>query len=75
MIKRVEILVYINYKAALIQQMKDFGADIEYVNKKAGYCVCYIDGPRAKKFTDFLRRAKGVKKFEFSPTELVEIDI
>ena len=75
MIKRTEILVYINYKASLIQQMKDFGADIEYVNKKAGYCVLYIDQSKQRKFTDFLRRAHGVKKYEFSPTELVELDI
>ncbi|MBP5342854.1 DUF2129 domain-containing protein [bacterium] len=75
MIKRCEMLVYINYKASLIQQIKDFGADVEYVNKKAGYLVCYIDQNKVRKFTDFLRRAKGVKKYDFSPTPLVEIDI
>jgi len=75
MIKREELLVYFNYKASIVQSFRDNGADVEYVNKKAGYAVLYLDSSKMKKFTDFLRHVKGIRKFETSPTELVELDI
>jgi len=75
MIKRIEILIYFNYKQALVQMFRDLGADVEYVNKRAGYAVTYISEDKVKNYTETLKHTHGIKKYEFSPTELVEINI
>ena len=75
MIQRQELLVYFNYKASLVQSFIEYGATVEYVNKKAGYAVLYIDKDKANNLTNFLRHAKGIRKYEFSEAKLVELDI
>ena len=74
MVKRTEIIIYLNYKASLIEQFRSLGASIEYVNKKAGYCITYIDNDKVDDFLDSIKHLKGFKKYDISPTELVELD-
>ena len=75
MIQRLELLVYFNYKASLVQSFVEQGATVEYVNKKAGYAVLYIDKDKADDLTAFLRHAKGIRKYEFSEQKLLDLDI
>ena len=75
MVKRSEVIIYYNYRASLIQQFKDLGASIEYTNKKAGYSIAYIDLDNQENFLNQIKHLKGFKRYELSPTELVELDI
>jgi len=74
MVKRVEIIIYFNYKASIIQQFKDLGATVEYINKKAGYCITYIDSDKQDNYLNAIKKIKGFKRYDFSPNELVELD-
>ncbi len=75
MVKRTEVILYYNYKASLLEQFKNLGATIEYTNKKAGYSIAYIDSLTQDKFLKSIIHLKGFKRYELSPTELVELDI
>ena len=75
MVSRVELLVYFQYRASTLEQFKEFGATVQYVNKKLGYTVLYIDKDNMKSFTNKIKNVKGFKKYEVSPTELVDIDL
>jgi len=75
MIKRVELLVYFNYRSSIPETLTKLGATVQYLNKKLGYAVLYVDDDKMKNVTNGLRHMKGFKKYEISPQELPEIPI
>lgn len=75
MIKRIELLVYFNYRSSMIQAFESLGASVQYVNKKLGYAVLYVDYNKSRSIQNSLKHMKGIKKVEESPQELLELDI
>ena len=43
MIKRVEIIIYLNFRSDSKKYLQNIGLSVEYVNKKQGYAVTYAD--------------------------------
>jgi len=75
MIKRDEVLVYFNYRSDSLDFMKALNATIVYVNKKMGYAVLYVDDENLSKIINKLKKMRGFKKYEVSPTDLVELNV
>lgn len=75
MIKRTELLVFFNYRSSVQSYLDSLKVDVQYLNKKLGYAVLYLDEDNLKKVTESLKRMKGFKKYEVSPTKLVDLDI
>jgi len=74
-VKRDEVLIYFNYRGDTSNCIKNLGATIQYLNKKLGYAVLYVDDDKLKKITDALKKMKGFKKLEVSPIDLAEINV
>ncbi len=75
MIKRDEVLVYFNYRSDIIKYLQSLNVTIQYLSKRAGYAVLYVDDNKLGKIINQLRQMKGFKGYEVSPTDLLELDI
>ncbi|MCB9498830.1 MAG: DUF2129 domain-containing protein [Bacillales bacterium] len=75
MIKRVELLIYFNYRSDTSTYLKSLNLTIQYINKKMGYAVCYLDEESLKSTTEKIKRMRGFKKYEISPSVLVDLPI
>lgn len=75
MIKRDEVLVYFNYRGDTANYFKSLGVTVQYLNKKLGYAVLYVDDVSLDKTINALRKMRGFKKYEVSNTDLVELDV
>ena len=75
MIKRVELLVYFNYRSDTKKYLESTGATIQYLNKKMGYAVLYVDDKYLGKVISQVKRLHGFKKYEVSQDELVSFSI
>lgn len=75
MIERVEILVYFNHRSDTRKTIEELGATIQYLNKKAGYAVLYVDKDNVGSVTSGLKRMKGFKRYDVSETDLLSLDI
>ena len=75
MIKRVEILVYFNYRSDTKKYLESTGATVQYLNKKMGYAVLYADEKNLGRTISQIKRLHGFKKYEVSQDELVSFSI
>lgn len=75
MIKRVEILVYFNYRSDTKKYLESTGATVQYLNKKLGYAVLYADDKNLGRTISSIKRMHGFKKYEVSQDELVSFSI
>ena len=75
MIKRDELLVYFNYRSDTLKYLQGLNVTIQYLSKKAGYAVLYVDDSRLGKIIYQLKQMKGFKGYEVSPTDLEELNI
>lgn len=74
-IKRVEIVLYFNYRNDIKKYLANLGVTVEYFNKKAGYAVLYVDDSNVGKTVALLKKMKGFKRYEISQDELVSFPL
>ena len=75
MIKRVEIIIYLNFRSDSKKYLQNIGLSVEYVNKKQGYAVTYADEKNLGRIINNLKKMRGFKRYDIQDTELVSFDI
>lgn len=75
MIKRDEVLVYFKYSGDTGKYISQLDVTIEYISKRAGYAVLYVDHDKVDSVLKSLEEMKGFKSCEVSPTDLEELNI